>query len=172
MDTQTEQTKRHGHKGTLISLGCLTVLALSAPACDPGIDNFDDVDERAALDAERPDDPEGAALDPEDGGLADQEEGALDPEDVQWATSADASAQVHWVPATQPSCDNTCQAVSLSPVASGKYVNGFDFYVCSGNAYGEGYRAGFNLRPAWANACIVGWGGKSIFVSPYRCLCR
>jgi hypothetical protein len=90
----------------------------------------------------------------------------------QWKPAADVSANVQWKTATHPSCDNTCQAASLAPVISGYYVNGYAFYVCAANAKGEGYRAGYNLRPAWTNACIVGWGGEEISVKSYRCLCQ
>lgn len=50
------QTKCHAHKGIFfISLGCLALLALSAPACDPdALDNFDDVDELALAESEAP----------------------------------------------------------------------------------------------------------------------
>jgi hypothetical protein len=83
-----------------------------------------------------------------------------------------AHAGMQWVNATVPSCDNTCHAAGMQPVISGYYGNGEPFYVCAGNANGEGLRAGYNLRPSWANACTVGWGGHEIPVNPYVCLCQ
>ncbi len=79
---------------------------------------------------------------------------------------------VEWVMATVPSCANTCTSAGRTPVSSGVYVNGEKFYVCSANAYGEGFRTGYNLRPNWANACIVGWGGREEGISSYYCLCN
>ncbi len=82
-----------------------------------------------------------------------------------------AFADSEWVEAKEQSCANVCAAVKLSPVQSGIYKNGESFYVCSANAQGEGYRSGYNLKPSWSNACIVGYGGKEVPVTPYRCLC-
>lgn len=79
---------------------------------------------------------------------------------------------VEWVRATVASCENTCNAARRTPVSSGVYVNGEKFYVCSANAHGEGFRAGFNLRPNWANTCTVGWGGREEGISSYYCLCN
>lgn len=79
---------------------------------------------------------------------------------------------VEWVRATAPSCENTCNAAGRTPVSSGVYVNGEKFYVCSANAHDEGFRAGYNVQPSWANACIVGWGGREEGISPYYCLCN
>jgi hypothetical protein len=56
-------------------------------------------------------------------------------------------------------------------VMSGAYTrNGNYFYVCRGNAQGEGYRPGYNLGAS--NSCTVGWGGSELSVGDYDCLCH
>ena len=77
-----------------------------------------------------------------------------------------------WVDAYGRPCDVVCGSRGLKPVVSGIYVNGEKFFVCAANARGEGYRAGYNLRPSWADKCVVGWGGREMSVRPYRCLCE
>ena len=77
-----------------------------------------------------------------------------------------------WVDAYGKPCDVVCRSKGLKPVISGVYINGENFYICSANAHGEGYRGGYNLRPSWADKCVVGWGGREISVRPYRCLCE
>jgi hypothetical protein len=51
-------------------------------------------------------------------------------------------------------------------------MNGQQFYVCRGNAGGQGARAGYNLKPNWAGACYVGFGGREHPVRSYSCLCQ
>jgi hypothetical protein len=64
-----------------------------------------------------------------------------------------------------------CNASGMAPVSSGNFTNGQPFYMCAGDALGEGYRGGFNLRPTWANTCSVGAGGREVATSSYSCLC-
>ena len=80
-------------------------------------------------------------------------------------------AQAQWIPSAGESCDNVCGRLGRRATSSGGYVNGHPFFVCSGNAGGQGPRAGYNLRPAWATACFVGWGGLELPVTPFHCLC-
>lgn len=42
----------------------------------------------------------------------------------------------------------------------------------SATANERGFRAGYNVRLSWANACIVGWGGREEGISPYYCVCN
>ncbi|KAF0184251.1 MAG: hypothetical protein FD163_1825 [Hyphomonadaceae bacterium] len=76
-----------------------------------------------------------------------------------------------WVNGQGQSCDNVCRAAGSSPVVSGTYINGQTFFVCAANQNGEGFRAGYNLRPEWSNACWVGWGGREVGASSYSCMC-
>jgi hypothetical protein len=79
-----------------------------------------------------------------------------------------------WQSANGRPCDKVCS----SAVSSGTYknpdarLNGQTFFVCRGNAGGEGSRAGYNLRPNWAAACWVGHGGSEVAVNSYSCLCN
>ena len=75
-------------------------------------------------------------------------------------------------PAAGQSRARICASANSSPVVSGIYTNGNPFYVCKGNAQGEGERGGYNLEPSWSNACIVGWGGKELPVNLFECLCN
>lgn len=84
--------------------------------------------------------------------------------------AAPAAAQV-WVDGGGRSCDAACGASGMAPVVSGTNPNGQPYYACAANARGEGYRAGYNLRPSWANSCTVGSGGQELSVPAYSCLC-
>jgi hypothetical protein len=77
----------------------------------------------------------------------------------------------NWVEGKGMSCDAACAAVGAPPVISGIYTNGESFFICAANHGGAGFRAGYNLRPSWADACIVGYGGQEVFSRPYFCLC-
>ena len=82
-------------------------------------------------------------------------------------SSAEAAS---WVNGNGQSCDVACAANGRVAVISGVYTkNGSPFYICAGNE--EGYRAGYNLRPKWTDACVVGYGSKEKFSRPFRCLC-
>jgi hypothetical protein len=59
----------------------------------------------------------------------------------------------------------------MAPVASGTFSNGENFYMCSANPRGQGFRGGFNLRPDWDDACHVGFDGREQAESSYYCLC-
>lgn len=78
-----------------------------------------------------------------------------------------------WVPSkNNQSCLKACVARNLSPVVSGIYTkNGNPFYVCRSNAKKQGLRAGYNTKPKWSKACVVGFGGKEFFSTPFDCLC-
>jgi hypothetical protein len=76
-----------------------------------------------------------------------------------------------WVEGGGRSCDDACRAGGQSAVTSGSYRNGQPYFVCATNYANEGPRPGYNLRPYWAKACIVGWGGSEVSGSPYMCLC-
>ena len=78
----------------------------------------------------------------------------------------------NWVPGKGKLCEHVCRDAGLSAVYSGTYTNGNQFYVCSTNAQGEGFRPGFNLLPYWATTCTVGWGNQSLSSPSYSCLCR
>lgn len=81
-----------------------------------------------------------------------------------------ASAQV-WVDGGGRSCDAACSAAGMASIASGASARGQLFYMCAGDVQGEGYRGGFNLRPQWADSCVVGAGGREVRTSSYSCLC-
>jgi hypothetical protein len=51
-------------------------------------------------------------------------------------------------------------------------MNGQQFYVCRSNVSGQGARAGYNLKPNWANSCYVGFGGQEHAARAYSCLCQ
>lgn len=82
-----------------------------------------------------------------------------------------ASADVKWIAGANKSCFQICYQEAYQPFASGKYTNGETFYVCSANAGGEGFRAGYNLAPTWDHQCVVGYGGKELSVNKFSCLC-
>jgi hypothetical protein len=77
-----------------------------------------------------------------------------------------------WVQSGGESCVTACQSEGSKPVISGQYTNQNPFYVCRTNANNEGFRAGYNLQPAWSHACIVGWGGQESSYNSYECLCQ
>ncbi len=83
-----------------------------------------------------------------------------------------APAHAAWIQGKGLSCDQACTNAGWSPVISGYYNRGHPFYVCAGNAAGEGFRGGYNLRPKWSRHCIVGYGGRERFESNYVCLCQ
>lgn len=85
------------------------------------------------------------------------------------ATGAQAAT---WVEGNGQSCLQACQTSGMTPIATGTYQNGQHMFICAANANNEGLRPGYNLKPHWANACVVGWGGKEIFVKPYKCMCK
>lgn len=79
-----------------------------------------------------------------------------------------------WVVGNGRSCDNACasDAPGSFAVITGFYrFNDQPFFLCASDASGEGWRAGYNLRPKWSHACVVGYGGKESFGTPYKCLC-
>lgn len=82
------------------------------------------------------------------------------------------SQSLSWVPANGRFCERVCRDAGKTAVSSGFYSNGNEFYVCSTNAGGEGFRPGFNLLPLWSTTCTVGLGNNSISVSSYNCLCQ
>ena len=88
--------------------------------------------------------------------------------------STGSAFAVDWKSANGKSCESVCS----SPVTSGSFassdarMNGQQFYVCRGNAGGQGARAGYNLKPNWAGACYVGFGGREHPVTSYSCLCQ
>ncbi len=86
--------------------------------------------------------------------------------------SSVAKADIIWVDSSGISCAQTCMSKKSSPVISGTYQNGNNFYVCATNAENEGFRAGYNLAPIWSAICVVGWGGKEKSYNSYRCLCE
>ena len=66
---------------------------------------------------------------------------------------------------------------TAAPVVSGSHEseNGNTFYVCRSSAENndnKGGRAGYNVKPLWANACWVGLGGLEVAVTPYDCMCN
>ena len=71
-------------------------------------------------------------------------------------------------------CNYVCQDEGLKPVETGKYTHsehyGASYYVCAANAWGRGWRGGFNLHGE--RKCIIGSGGRSVYNSDYKyCLC-
>jgi hypothetical protein len=82
---------------------------------------------------------------------------------------------VRWIPGRGQSCDAACNGAGLRAVNSGNYfTNGRDtgnaFYVCAGEA--EGRRPGYNLRPNWADTCMVPQAGSEVRTDRYACLCE
>lgn len=92
---------------------------------------------------------------------------------VASATMVSSSAfAMTWVDGGGKSCFDACQAKGKLAIASGTYQNGQHMFICAANANGEGERAGYNLKPNWANACWVGHGGQEKAVKPYKCMCK
>lgn len=78
----------------------------------------------------------------------------------------------HWVNGGGQSCAQVCGGVGEVAIYSDVYTkNSSPFYICRGNAEGEGKRPGYNLLPKWAAGCWVGQGGKEREITPYECLC-
>jgi hypothetical protein len=88
------------------------------------------------------------------------------------ACSGSATA-ANWLPAGGKTCDEICK----NPVVSGTLshpdarYNGNSYFVCRADV-GGGKRAGYNLRPDWARACFVAFGGKETRGRSYDCLCE
>ena len=76
-----------------------------------------------------------------------------------------------WIQGSGKSCPQVCNDNDLFPVAAGTYQNGNKFYVCAGNANGQGFIVGYNLSPTWSTSCTIGWGGKEVSEKNYYCLC-
>lgn len=83
-----------------------------------------------------------------------------------------AQAENSWASSNGKSCEAVCTAQDKSPVVSGLYKGGSAFNICRTDAGGEGKRAGYNLQPAWADKCFVGWGGQEKGYSAFDCLCQ
>jgi hypothetical protein len=78
-----------------------------------------------------------------------------------------------WVPGQGRPCYEACSIAHRPAVTSDAYTrNGRYYFVCTGNAQGEGYRAGYNLDPNWNHSCTVGWGGTELSLDDYQCLCE
>lgn len=86
-------------------------------------------------------------------------------------TSRPAFSQT-WLPGNGRFCERVCRDAGKRATQSGFYTNGNEFYVCSANAGGEGFRPGYNLLPNWSTTCTVGFGGKEISSPRYNCLCQ
>lgn len=92
-------------------------------------------------------------------------------------------ARIAWVPGRSSSCDDTCRSpgagTRMNAVASGpRWIpktpspTGPPYFVCRGNGgAAAGLRPGYNLRPNWASACTVGFGGREVSF-PHDCLCQ
>lgn len=78
---------------------------------------------------------------------------------------------LQWIRADGKACSAACDTAKTLPLASGTYKNGNPFFICRTNAGDEGTRAGYNLQPAWADRCWVGWGGTEGSYAKYECLC-
>jgi hypothetical protein len=80
-----------------------------------------------------------------------------------------------WFQGNGKSCDQVCKAQGMSPIASGIHTPGGkatqdQFFVCAADK--NGWRGGYNLKPKWADVCMVGYGGKEIRATPYLCACE
>lgn len=77
-----------------------------------------------------------------------------------------------WVYAQQQSCHLVCDKVHRTAVYSGYDSRTMtEFFVCSADIASVGARAGFNMRPYYANRCVVGSGGVQVDSANYSCLC-
>lgn len=84
----------------------------------------------------------------------------------------EAAEAEQWVDGAGRSCDDACRSVGDTAYSTSTHPNGHPYFVCRTTPHGDGRRAGYNLRPNWANACIVGYDGKEYFsTSFYQCLC-
>ncbi|MDK9695049.1 MAG: hypothetical protein OEL76_01505 [Siculibacillus sp.] len=82
---------------------------------------------------------------------------------------------VQWFAGDGRFCGDVCRARNMSPVVSGIHVPGGrqtndQFTVCATDM--NGYRPGYNLKPNWAKACWVGYGGKEVAAPNYLCACE
>ena len=85
------------------------------------------------------------------------------------------AADIQWKPGNGRSCDQVCSAARLTALYSGVHTPGNQvtqdkFYICATNM--NGYRPGYNLKPKWASACWVGYGGKEVAAKEYECACQ
>lgn len=90
-------------------------------------------------------------------------------------TAGFAADDVQWKAANGRSCDQVCSGAGLTAISTGVHTPGNQvtqdkFYVCATNM--NGFRPGYNLKPKWANACYVGFGGKEVGAKNYECGCR
>ncbi|MFO1168513.1 MAG: hypothetical protein U1E19_10425 [Rhodoblastus sp.] len=84
-----------------------------------------------------------------------------------------AAEELDWVGGNGRSCDAVCKQAGKQAVVAGYYKGGANpFYVCHADQAGEGWRAGYNLKPSWSNACMVPYGGKEVRASNYACACQ
>jgi hypothetical protein len=91
---------------------------------------------------------------------------------------SDAGVALSWVDnAGRGYCDAVCPSPSR-PVVSGTYVSSDPrlhrqpFYVCR-DEFGDGLRAGYNLKDFPSPFCWVGHGGREVYGNyPFECLCE
>lgn len=81
----------------------------------------------------------------------------------------------NWLEARGRSCDEVCGKGGSPAISSGEHrpsgqPTGQNYYVCSAEM--NGWRSGYNLRPNWSNACMVGYGGKEVRATKYLCACE
>ena len=85
--------------------------------------------------------------------------------------NAQTSAWVRATPAR--SCSEVCSNGEREAISSGKNVDGFSFFVCSGKAPNGEWRPGFNIESRGASGlCLFEYGGGGIQASKYACLCN
>lgn len=82
------------------------------------------------------------------------------------------AAAVDWAHGSGQSCDVACRKIGKNAVASSVHKNTPNaFFICAGD-HPNGQRPGYNLKPNWAKACWVGYGGKEVALPNYSCLCE
>lgn len=92
---------------------------------------------------------------------------------VSFGASCVPAQALDWLKGDGRSCDAVCKKEGRQAVVSGYYKGGSDaFYVCHTDQGGGGWRPGYNLKPSWANVCMVGFGGKEVRASSYACACE
>ncbi len=96
---------------------------------------------------------------------------------MPFAAAAQDSQVITWVPGNGQSCDRVCAGMGMRPLSSGVFTpNGKasnnQFYVCAADFNGDGYRAGFNLKPKWSTTCMVAWGPDAVRADDYQCGCE
>ena len=79
--------------------------------------------------------------------------------------------KIRWIDGKHKSCYQICGELGYKPFSSGKYKNGEEFYICSANAYGQGFRPGYNLPPNWDNHCWVAIDDDEKNYEVFKCLC-